>query len=60
MKINPEYMTDVEKEKAAQFEDDHYGCTITYIFKPTGIGTGITVHCIRCGDEENITDYESW
>ncbi|MGB2762163.1 MAG: hypothetical protein WBC21_01325 [Minisyncoccales bacterium] len=32
---------------------------LSYSFKPTSIGNVIVVEC-KCGEECNITDYESW
>lgn len=29
-------------------------------FMPTGVGVGVSVRCVLCGKEENITDYDSW
>ena len=31
----------------------------TYKLTPTGLGTIIVVQCI-CGEEENVTDFNSW
>ena len=35
------------------------GGRLSYQFTPTGLGTAITVKC-ACGEEENLTDYDSW
>jgi hypothetical protein len=31
-----------------------------YEFMPTGMGTMITVKCLYCRQEQNVTDFESW
>lgn len=32
----------------------------TYGFTPTGIADAITIKCIFCGEEENVTNYDIW
>lgn len=34
--------------------------SITYAFTPGGLGTTITVHCSRCGQGVNVTDFARW
>lgn len=34
--------------------------SITYAFTPGGLGTTITVHCSRCGQSTNVTDFSHW
>jgi hypothetical protein len=54
-------MSDYENELAESFEEDHYGHEIAYYFNETGIGTTVSIACLRCpGKAEDITDYESW
>ena len=62
---------DKELENAENFIKKHrescgakYNLTLseyfTYIFTPTGLGTGKSIKCNLCGEEENITDYDCW
>lgn len=36
------------------------GGHIAYSFIPTSIGDAIDICCSICGEQENITDYDSW
>jgi hypothetical protein len=55
-----------EIEKAKEFEEIHKKCYkpttiggwIEYKFFPNAIGTGVSIKCGFCGEEENITDYD--
>ena len=38
----------------------HFDYGFSYRYTPTGIGTGITIRCNYCGEEEDITDYSTW
>lgn len=60
-----------EKEQAAAkaFEEKHdhpkvnkgaIGGHIQYTFIPTSIASICVMKCLICGEEENITDYDSW
>uniref|UniRef100_A0AB39C7A4 Uncharacterized protein n=1 Tax=Bacillus phage KoopaTroopa TaxID=3234046 RepID=A0AB39C7A4_9CAUD len=56
-------LTSKEKVKASQFSRKHYeSCkgNTQYILLGTGIGTATTVQCTKCGEKENITDYDGW
>ena len=62
-------LSEKETELASKFEEEHrhpdvgkgaIGGHINYIFTPTSIGVGISMHCNICGVEENITDYDNW
>jgi len=57
-----------EPENADAFAKEHAGCTsrsamsekFEYTFLPGGIGTCVTMKCLICGKEKNITDYDCW
>lgn len=60
-----------EKEEVAakEFEQQHMhpevnkgaiGGHINYIFTPTSIRDACVISCDICGEEKNITDYDSW
>ena len=62
-------MEDNMEAAAREFEQQHLhpevnkgaiGGHINYIFTPTSIGNGKSIHCSICGEEENITDYDCW
>lgn len=61
-------MTDVEYARAQEFAKEHGGCRsgsatsekFEYTFLPGGIGTCVTIKCVICGKEKNITDYDCW
>jgi len=56
-------LTSKEKVKATNFRKKHYeSCkgNTQYILLGTGIGTATTVQCTKCGEKENITDYDGW
>ena len=64
-------MSDKEYMADRDFRDKHYkmhnnekskrACnTYVYTLSGTGIGTCITVKCPICGEEEDITDIDSW
>lgn len=58
-------LTDKEKERIKEFRNRHYnkcnnGGTYWFQLTGTGIGTAITIKCDMCGEEEDITDTESW
>ena len=60
----------IEEERAREFKKIHLECerkhptaiggNITYHFTDTSIGTAVSISCHCCGEEENITDYNSW
>ena len=57
-----------EPENADAFAKEHAGCStrsamsekFQYTFLPGGIGTCVTMKCVICGKEKNITDYDVW
>ena len=61
-------MHEKEPENADAFAKEHAGCVsrsamserFEYTFLPGGIGTCVTIKCIICGKEKNITDYDCW
>lgn len=68
-------LTEKENEQAAEFVWAHYArkCSPRYrpwrvatraevqvTAKATGIGFGITLKCLNCGEEKDVTDFESW
>ncbi|AZU98874.1 hypothetical protein pW2_36 [Bacillus phage pW2] len=56
-------LTSTEKFRATEFRNEHYAkCkgNTRYILLGTGIGTATTLECTKCGEQENITDYEGW
>jgi len=48
-----------EEHKMGPFDCGAIGGRWTYKFTPTGLGPIIIVQCI-CGEEENVTDFDSW
>ena len=63
-------LNETERKLAEEFERKHLKCGkehqttlggyIAYTFIPNSIGTGVTVKCLICGEEENVTDYSIW
>ena len=64
-------MSDKETENRLKFIERHYklhnngkfkaiGNTYIYSLTGTGLGTLITIKCPICGEEEDITDTNSW
>lgn len=58
-------LTDDELYSLKKFRSKHYhSCgnwsTYQYELVGTGIGTAIRVRCPKCGEEEDITDYDSF
>lgn len=56
-------LTSKEKVRATEFRSKHYAnCNgnTEYILLGTGIGTATTLRCTKCGEKENITDYDGW
>lgn len=58
-------LTDAELDSLKKFRSKHYhscgnGSTYQYELVGTGIGTAIRVRCPKCGEEEDITDYDSF
>jgi uncharacterized protein CbrC (UPF0167 family) len=57
-----------EPENAKAFAEKHKKCysrsatseKFQYTFVPGGIGTGVSMKCLICGEESNITDYDIW
>lgn len=43
---------------------NHHGFPVgplfSYIFTPSGIGTGVSIRCSKCKETENITNYDNW
>lgn len=57
--------SDVELKRYRDFRDKHYkkcnnGNRYIYTLTGCGIGTAIEIKCPICGEEEDITDVESW
>lgn len=62
-------LNEKENELANKFMQEHrhpevykgaIGGHIEYIFTPTAIGNAVSIHCLICDAEENITDYDNW
>ena len=58
-------LTDAELDSLKKFRSRHYrscgnGSTYQYELVGTGIGTVIKVRCPKCGEEEDITDFDSF
>ena len=61
-------LSENEIKKDEEFEEKHKKCYrpttigvgIEYKFFPNAIGTGVSIKCGFCGEEENITDYDLW
>lgn len=58
-------LTDAELYSLKKFRSKHYhscgnGSTYQYELVGTGIGTAIRVRCPKCGEEEDVTDYDSF
>jgi hypothetical protein len=62
-------LTETEANSAKEFEKEHLhkeiykgaiGGHLMYSFVPTSIGDAVIVKCSICGEEKNITDYDSW
>lgn len=56
-------LNDVETASLVKFQDKHYKkckgeTAVTFI--ETGIGSNITVKCMKCGKVKDISDYGSW
>ena len=61
-------MNDVEYASAQKFAEKHKNChtksamseKFEYSFIPGGIGTCVSIKCLICKEEENITDIDCW
>ena len=61
-------MNDVELKRAEVFADQHRSCIsrsatsekFQYTFIPGGIGMCVSIKCLICGSENNLTDYDCW
>ena len=57
-------LSDKEISQFREFKHSHYkscGTNDVWVFlSPTGIGTGITLKCPKCGEELDITDINHW
>lgn len=61
-------MSDKEMEANNRFVQKHYetcccgkaGITFEYGLTGTGIGTAIYIRCTKCGEQEDITDFNNW
>ena len=61
-------LNDTEYAKANKFAEEHATCMtktalsekFEYVFVPGGIGTTVSIKCLICGKEENITDFGCW
>jgi hypothetical protein len=63
------HFSDLETKRAKDFSKKHYVKHskhfinlqgISFILSPTGIGNSVKIICNDCGEQLNITDYESW
>lgn len=61
-------LNDVEYADAVKFATEHATCRgksamsekFEYTFVPGGIGTTISIKCLICKEESNITDIDCW
>ncbi len=61
-------MSDKEMDARDRFVQRHYetcscgkaGITFEYGLTGTGIGTAIYIRCTKCGEQEDITDFDNW
>lgn len=63
-------MTEKEAEAEIRFRDEHahfrgtkmslFHSIFQYEITGTGIGTILKIRCPRCGQEQDITDYDAW
>ena len=57
-------LSDKEMSQFREFKHSHYKTCGTsdvwVLLSPTGIGTGITLKCPKCGEELDITDINHW
>ena len=61
-------MNDIELKRAEVFADTHKSCIsrsatsekFEYTFIPGGIGIYVSIKCLICGSENNLTDYDRW
>lgn len=57
-------MSDKEKERLEAFREKHgkscHENRVIWNIRETGVGDVIKISCHVCGEEENITDSESW
>ena len=51
---------DCYKDKRGKLLRSLIGNTFSIIFTPTGIGNIIGVKCNSCGEEIDLTDYDTW
>lgn len=60
-----ETLSDNELCAIKEFRKKHYnscgnGSTYQYELTGTGVGTAVKIRCPKCGEEKEVTDYESW
>lgn len=48
------------KHKHQKLTPPTAGGRFIYIFNPTGVGTYVSVKCLACEKENDITNMESW
>ena len=62
-------LNELENELAEEFMNNHrhpeinkgaIGGHMEFIFTPTAIGDACSIRCDICGEEKNITDYDTW
>lgn len=58
-------LNDVEQKNAAEKAKEHIkdcpSINFTYTFNPNGgIGVNVTMTCLKCKKEYDITDYNAW
>lgn len=62
--------SEVERATRSAFTDEHQrkcgdlgsatGESVKYTLTPCSLGTHMTVQCLKCREEVNYTDYETW
>jgi hypothetical protein len=56
-------LSDKEESDLREFRNEHYNScksATEEIISHSGIGSGITVRCVKCGTKKNITDTDMW
>ena len=50
----------LQKHRHPEINKGAIGGGIQFIFTPTYIADACSIRCDICGEEKNITDYDSW
>lgn len=61
-------LNEEESRKAREFAQEHsehahptaFGESFRFIIAPTAMGDLVKIHCLSCGDIEDITDYSKF